>query len=455
MYRTFLSLRYLRSRRTNWIGIAGIFVAVTALILILSIMSGFLAESRSHLRGNLSDVLIQPMPDRRTGSYLVDSPEPILEVVRDEPGVEAACVQLQWMGMLTPPRKAHVLGDPMYADLALVRLIGIDVEDEFATTGFHEALVNEPLSPLADRVVDVDDPFAPPPGYRPSSRPVPGVLVGEQLALQWGLERGEEVEISTTALDRDTGEIAEPSNGRYVVSGVFRSGENETDMGRVYFDRRTLSDLLGNTEDFTTILVKLEDYPRDGKRISRELEEKLFQAGLIQDPVLTRGGEVRTWEDFKRTWLAAVENEKALMGVMLSLVMIVAGFTVFALLSMMVTEKRRDIGIISALGGTSRGVLVLFLLIGLWQAALGALLGTVAGVLGARNIDAIERWLSDTLGVQIFDRSVYYFDHIPAVVHPVGVGLIVLGAFTCTLAFAAIPAWKASRMHPIDALRYE
>jgi lipoprotein-releasing system permease protein len=122
---------------------------------------------------------------------------------------------------------------------------------------------------------------------------------------------------------------------------------------------------------------------------------------------------------------------------------------------MMVTEKRRDIGILTALGATSRGVMTLFLLIGLWEAAIGSALGAAVGVLGALKIDGIERWLSSTFGFQIFNRDIYLFDHIPSEVTPIGVGLIILGAVVSTLLFAAIPAWRASRLDPVDALRHE
>jgi lipoprotein-releasing system permease protein len=121
----------------------------------------------------------------------------------------------------------------------------------------------------------------------------------------------------------------------------------------------------------------------------------------------------------------------------------------------MVTEKRRDIGILCALGSTPGGILGMFLMVAFWQAIVGATLGAVIGVVAAWNIDPIERWLSRTLNIEIFDRTVYYFDHIPSIVEVSGVALIVLGAFSCTLLFAAIPALKAARMHPIDALRYE
>ena len=148
----------------------------------------------------------------------------MLEIVRAHPDVEAACVQLQWMGMLTTDRRAHALGDPMYGDLALVRLVGIDVEDEFAATGFRQALANDLLSSDADRVADVDDPFAPPPGYRPTSRPLPGVLIGEQLALLWGIERGDEVE------RRDRLRIASLSEGD--AAGFWRDVQADGDALR-------------------------------------------------------------------------------------------------------------------------------------------------------------------------------------------------------------------------------
>lgn len=452
MYERFLSWRYLFARRTNLIGMVGIFVGVGALILILSIMSGFLEESRRVLRGSLSDVILEPeLVAGRDGALIVPGPEPILEVVRNDPRVAGATPQLTWYGILM------MGGGASAEDIALmsagrfvgVELVGIDLETELETTEIHASLVREPRYRYSRTVDDPATPFAPPArwdGYEPWA----WVVVGEQLAAIRGLVQGTEINIGTMVPDPTTGEILQ-SNRKFLVAGTFRSGENEVDLARIYVDRRELADFLGIERSFSQILVKLRDYAKDGAAFSSELRRDLAERELISG----RAGEVRTWEQYRGNILGAIQNEKTLMGIMLSLVLIVAGFTVFAILSMMVTEKRRDIGILTALGATPNGILRLFLLIGFWDALLGALFGAVFGVWAAIKIDAIEQWLSSTLGIQIFNRDVYMFDHIPTVVEATGVALIVLGAFSCTLVFAAIPAWRAARMHPLDALRYE
>jgi ABC-type lipoprotein release transport system permease subunit len=456
MYRAFLSWRYMLTRRTNIIGVVGICIGVGALILILSIMSGFLDETRKTVRASLADILIQPEdPLRLDGSALPSGPEPMLKIVRADPRVAAACAQLAWYGLVYPGARDAAfatgkISDPQSGKYSGVRLVGIDVEDEYQTTELKEALQRDPLFG-GQRVADMAHPFAPPPGYHPDGLPLDSVLVGEHMAYVWHLRRGSEIMLLTGVRDEHGGDL-KTSNRRYVVAGTFRSQENEMDLDEVIMDRRELANLLGPPMQFSQVLVKLKDYAKDGIAVREELHDKLYRAGLLSSPLR---GEVRTWEDFRRTLLGAIQNEKTLMAIMLSLVLIVAGFTIFAILSMMVTEKRRDIGILSALGATPNGVLGLFLLIGFWDALLGATAGAVIGTWLAFKIDPIERWLSSTFGVQIFNRDVYLFDHIPAVVDPVAVALIVTGAFVCTLLFALMPAWKAGRMHPLDALRYE
>lgn len=458
MYRTFLSWRYMRARRTNIIGILGILVGVGALILILSIMSGFLDETRKVVRGSLADLIIAPVAlPRMDGLTVPTDPAPLLAALRADPRVAAATPQRAWMGLVTRDGTrldaaitSRRMADAELGRLSLVNILGIDVESEYQTSELRAALQADSLTG-ASRVADIEHPFAIPPGYDPPGRPLASVIVGEQQAALLNLTRGSVINILTGVPNAEGNDVS-ANNRKYVVAGTFRSGENETDLSTVYLERSELVTLLATPTQFDKVLVKLVDYEKDGAAVRDDLRRQLFQKGLIRDP---GSSEVRTWEEFRGTLLGAIENEKTLMSIMLSLVVVVAGFTVFAILSMMVTEKRRDIGILAALGATPGGIHVLFLLIGFWDALLGAGLGAIVGVWGAIQIDPIERWLSSTFGIQIFNREVYLFDHIPSVVEPIGVALIVLGAFVCTLVFASIPAWKAGRLHPLDALRYE
>jgi lipoprotein-releasing system permease protein len=486
VYRSFLSWRYLVSRPTNLIGIVGILVGVGALILILSIMTGFLEESRRTVRGTLSDLIVSPVQGElgEKGPVSKD-PSALLAALRAEPRIAGAAPQLLWGGIITrrgPAAKniERILASNTHSGLLGVQLVGIDVnglgrlswplmalaarmaggawprsplQDELDASAFLRSLIGDepgefwtaaPPNPLF--------PFLPPP-LRGLGRPRAGLLVGEQLFDDLGMRFGEHIEIGTAVFDPEMNDWR-MSNREFVVAGTFRTRENETDQGRLYLDRRELADFLGDTNQYTQVLVRLHDYERDSEAVVADLRADLTEAGLIAGNYDGRS-EVKTWEEFRGNLLGAIENERVLMGIMLSLVLVVAGFTIFAILSMMVTEKRRDIGILSALGATPRGVQQMFLMIAFWDALLGGLLGALLGTWGALKIDAIELWLSGTFGIQIFNRDVYLFDHIPSVVQPLWVGTIVLGAFVCALLFAAIPAWRAARLDPLEALRYE
>jgi lipoprotein-releasing system permease protein len=489
VYRSFLSWRYMTARRTNVIGIVGIMVGVGALILILSIMTGFLEQSKATVRGSLSDVIIAPvLGEGWRGRAPPEDPEELLAAVRARPEVLSASAHLNWYGLLTLPGadatlSRHVLASSTQAANSGVQIVGIDVrtrerialagarhallaagwnwqpprlQDEFTTTEFLAALTRgtaEEDSLNAGRVHTPLLPFEPPLGYAPHGLALPRALVGEQIYGSLGLRPGAEIEIST-ALQDPGGDGWVLSNRRFVVAGTFRTGDNEMDLGRIYLERSELADFLGGTQRYSEVLVRLRDYAEHGRPLTAALREELGQAGLIRGGVYAMT-EVRTWEEFRGNLIGAIENERVLMMIMLSLVLLVAGFTVFAILSMMVTEKRRDIGILCALGATPKGILDTFLYIAFWDALIGATLGMLLGVWGALKIDALEQAISRLIGKQIFNRDVYLFDHIPSIVVPLWVALIVLGAFACALLFAAIPALRAARMHPLEALRYE
>jgi lipoprotein-releasing system permease protein len=348
-----------------------------------------------------------------------------------------------------------MLSDPQLSEVSGVKLTGIDVESEATATEFRESLARVSDPELA--VADPERPF--PPARRPVGRPIASVILGEKVLGFHGLARGDRITLMTAVPDPSSDMGWAAKKRQFVVAGAFRSGENEIDLERVYVEREQLARFLAGVNEtdplpedaarYSEVLVKVED-GADVRKVRQELALALSERGLLGPDA-----SVRTWYQFREMLLGAIENERVLMGIMLSLILLVAGFTIFAILSMMVTEKRRDVGILTALGATPNGVLWLFLLIGFWDALIGATLGAVAGTWLAIEIDPIEQWLSEVLRIQIFDRNVYIFDSIPSVVTPAFVAMVVLGAFVCTLLFAAVPAWRAASLDPVEALRNE
>jgi lipoprotein-releasing system permease protein len=457
VYKTFLSWRYLLGRPTNLVGIVGLFISVGALVLILSIMTGFLEESKNAVRGGLSDFVIEPLiQERADGRRVPDAPERLLACLRADPRVASAAPHLAYAGMLTDEsdvdKALAFLQNSKLSHLPAVRILGVDAADEAATTGFGRAIARDPRPGSGARVHDPSRPFEAPPEHR--GRPIPALIVGEQLFDAMGLARGQKVTLYTAVPDPGAEPGGSPfayNNMTCVVAGTFRSGENAVDLDQVYLDRAALADLLGGVRGYSEVVVRLVDYRRDAAAFKADARFALGSLGLVDDPA----HDLLSWQDQRADVLAAIRNERFLIGLMLCLVLVVAAFTIFAILSMMVTEKRRDIGVLAALGATPHGIMALFLMIGFWDWLIGASLGAAAGVWMALRIDAIELWLSRTFGVQIFDRTVYFFDYIPAVVEPRSVALIALGALGCSLAFALVPAWRAARVDPVAALRYE
>jgi lipoprotein-releasing system permease protein len=164
---------------------------------------------------------------------------------------------------------------------------------------------------------------------------------------------------------------------------------------------------------------------------------------------------VRSWEDLFGSFLAALNLEKLGLFIVLAIIVLVAAFNIATTLIMVVMEKHRDIAILRSMGATSRSIMKIFVLEGLIVGTVGTLLGTALGLLLAKNADPIIKGLERLLGVKIFDQSVYGMDHFPSVVNAGDVIAVVVVAMSISLLATIYPAWRASRMDPAEALRYE
>ena len=164
---------------------------------------------------------------------------------------------------------------------------------------------------------------------------------------------------------------------------------------------------------------------------------------------------VRTWKDMQGPLLQAVQMETTILNILLFMIIAVAGFGILATFFMIVVEKTKDIGILKSLGASNGGVMSIFLTYGLSLGAVGSGVGMVLGLLFVAYINQIAGVLEWITGREVFDPTVYYFQQIPTIVYPLTVGWIVLGAVLIAVGASVLPALRAARLHPVEALRYE
>jgi lipoprotein-releasing system permease protein len=183
--------------------------------------------------------------------------------------------------------------------------------------------------------------------------------------------------------------------------------------------------------------------------IARVLGE--YDETIALDPT----GTIQSWEDRQRSLLRAVQNEKFLLGFVLFFIVLVACFTIFATLTMTVVEKTREIGVLRALGATPGGILAIFMINGTLVGAFGAGLGYVGGIYVSNHVNGIRNFLREQFGWDIFPPDIYLFDEIPTYIDHAAGAQFAAAAALSALVFAIIPAFRASRLRPVKALRYE
>ena len=257
---------------------------------------------------------------------------------------------------------------------------------------------------------------------------------------------GDDVKLTTVTAGRPPKE----AHFNATIVDVFKSGMSEYDSSLVFCNLEYLQRIRGMIDPatgqkaVTSIQIKLKDY-----RDAREVVERLratFPPSLFT---------VRTWEQKQGPLLEAVEVESAILNVLLFLIIAVAGFGILAIFFMIVVEKTRDIGILKALGASSRGVMSIFLGYGLSLGMVGSGAGVVAGLLFVYYINEIEVVIGWITGRKVFDERIYYFQTIPTEVNPVTVCWVAIGAIGIATLASVLPARRAARLHPVKALRYE
>ncbi|MDG1896248.1 MAG: ABC transporter permease [Fuerstiella sp.] len=253
-------------------------------------------------------------------------------------------------------------------------------------------------------------------------------------------------DILITTIQSDT--PPEPISFSATVVDMFRSGMSEYDGQLVLMNleelQRNRGMILNGEDAITSIQIKLHNYD-DSDEVVKRLRAA-FPPGTVT---------VSTWEAKQGLLLSAVEVETAILNVLLFMIIAVAGFGILAIFFMIVVEKTRDIGILKSLGASSKGVMSIFLSYGLGLGVVGSAAGVAIGLLFVHYINEIEDGLSWITGRKVFDEKIYYFFEIPTQVNPLMVMWVALGAIAIAVLASVLPARRASRLHPVRALRYE
>ena len=399
-YELWLGLRYLFAKRREKfisiiavLSIGGVTLGVAALIVVLAVMSGF-----DH---DITDKLVN------TNAHLVvEAPEGIAdrdEVMRQisaRPHVVVVSPYVSGQAILRLPERAFGV---------MVR--GID--------GQREARVNR----LADYMVL---------GHLPANDDE--VVIGTELSAFIKAWPGDQLRLISPA-DGKTRELT--------VSGLFRSGMYEYDATLVAVSLSRAQELYGLQGIVSGIGVKVD-----------ELERASEVQRLIQERV---GGRytVKTWMELNPTLFGALRVEKTVMFIILTLIIVVAALNIMSILSMIVMEKTKDIGILRALGATRASIAMLFLSQGCVIGFVGVCLGLAFGVAVTLHLNRIVKWLESTTGFSLFPATVYYLDHIPTQINSSDVIAVVAATFLLTTLAGTYAAVRAARLSPVDALRYE
>lgn len=411
-YELLIGLRYTRAKRRNHfisfislISMAGIGLGVAALIVVLSVMNGFQKELRTRILGVASHIQVTAIQGG------LDNWQSIAAQVGKHPEVVATAPFVQSQAMFSVD--GEVKG-------ALIR--GILPEQEDRVADFRRTIVSGSLDDLK------------PGGF--------GVVLGADLARSLHVFTGDKVTlIAPQGTVTPAGVV--PRVRSFTVVGIFEVGMYEYDAGLALIHLQDAQRLFRMGDSVSGVRLKVDDLFR-APRIARELVAYINADAYLHD-----------WTRSHANFFRAVQIEKTMMFIILSLIVAVAAFNLVSTLVMAVTDKQADIAILRTLGARPRSIMAIFMIQGALVGCIGLALGVAGGVALALNIDVVVPALERLLGIQFLAKDVYYISDLPSELLWSDVWGVTLIAFVLSLLATLYPSWRAARVNPAEALRYE
>jgi lipoprotein-releasing system permease protein len=414
-YELLIGWRYTRAGRStrrngfisfiSGVSMLGIALGVAALIIVLSVMNGFQKEVRDRMLGVVSHIEVYAAG----GQALADVNQTMAQAKANPQVVGAA---------------------PFIAAQALLAR-GEDMKG-LVVRGIDPALEHEVTDLATGAQADVLKQLV------PGSF---GVVLGSELARSLGVRKGDKVTLVAPSGQVTPAGVV-PRLKQMTVLGTFDSGHFEYDSAMAFTHWEDAAKIF-RLEGPSGVRLKLRDL-HDARKVASELSRSLTGDLYIRD-----------WTRQNRTWFAAVQVEKRMMFIILTLIVAVAAFNLVSTLVMTVTDKRADIAILRTLGASPGSIMGIFVVQGAMVGVIGTLAGLLLGLGIAFNIDVIVPALEQALGASFLPKDIYLISRMPS--DPQQADIVPIAIIALVLAFLATlyPSWRASRVNPAEALRYE
>lgn len=403
--------RYLRARRKEGFisviagfSFLGIMLGVATLIIVMAVMNGFRHDLFSKIMGLNGHVIVQKLGDR------FDDYEAMAEKIKQVPGVQVAMPVIEGQVMVSSSSQAlgGLVRGVRESDLKSLKLVSGNVRAG-TLDGFDKQT---------------------------------GIAMGVRLANQLHVGLGDSVTL-VSPRGAATPFGTAPRSKAYQITSIFELGMSEYDRMMIFMPLNEAQKYFSKNGEVDVVEVIVND-PENVDNFRTE--------------ILKAGGPsiaVADWRQRNETFFNVLSVERNVMFIILSLIVLVAALNIISGLMMLVKDKGRDIAILRTMGATKGAVMRVFLITGASIGIVGTLAGLVLGVVFCWNIDSIKNFASWVTGATVFDPSVYYLTKLPADIDPHETGGIVIMALVLSVIATLYPSWRASRLDPVEALRYE